>query len=157
MKVLIVFAMLLLTVAQGATKKLPNRVDEIYEFHTEKLDVLSFEDICVSYHQFRDEKKKLEMGRKPNRREHWYILTPEALTQLEGILMEKGITEEEMDMIRAEQIGIGMSIPALIASWGKANKENKSTSASGTRIQHIYTRKGTYVYTRNGLVTSWQQ
>ena len=51
-------------------------------------------------------------------------------------------------------IRVGMSEAALLLSWGKAEKINRSVYSFGVHKQHIYGE--TYIYTKNGFITSWQ-
>jgi len=68
------------------------------------------------------------------------------------------LSENELDLVKNRQVQRGMSLCALYASWGVPNKENRSVGRWGTRIQHVYGARYTraYVYTENGIVTSWQ-
>ena len=84
-----------------------------------------------------------------------------AASYKDEINARKLISDSEWDLARANKISIGMSTCALYASWGKPDKENRSVSGGGVHTQHIFNRgykyiKPTYVYTRNGTVTSWQ-
>lgn len=79
---------------------------------------------------------------------------------LQEIQRRKLLSDNELDLVKNKQIQRGMSTCALYASWGSPDRENSTVSARGTLIQHIYGwRRGasrSYVYTENGLVTSWQ-
>lgn len=84
-----------------------------------------------------------------------------ASTYRDEINARKLIPDSEWELARANKITIGMSTCALYASWGKPDKENRSVSSGSVHTQHIFNRgykyiKPTYVYTRNGTVTSWQ-
>lgn len=58
-------------------------------------------------------------------------------------------------LTRDGKIKLGITKCKLYASWGLPDDENESVGRWGTHIQHIY-GVGTYVYTENGRVTSWQ-
>ena len=58
-------------------------------------------------------------------------------------------------LVRVEKIRIGISECQLYASWGLPRDQNQSVGRWGVHIQHVYSY-GTYVYTENGRVTSWQ-
>lgn len=58
------------------------------------------------------------------------------------------------NLVKEANIQIGMSICNMYAAWGFPEDENRSVGSWGTDIQHVY--GSTYVYTRNGVVTSWQ-
>ncbi|HAF00409.1 MAG TPA: hypothetical protein DCG63_03855 [Methylophilaceae bacterium] len=71
------------------------------------------------------------------------------------------LTEREIAAVNNKEIFIGMTECALYASWGSPKRTNRSVSHDGINIQNIYGdyskySKPTYVYTRNGVVTSWQ-
>jgi len=71
------------------------------------------------------------------------------------------ITKEDVGQISRREIKIGMSEQALIASWGKPTKINKTVGNLGVHKQYIYGsyskyEKPKYVYIDNGKVTSWQ-
>lgn len=61
--------------------------------------------------------------------------------------------DEKRTMV--ETIGIGISSCQLYASWGSPESENRSVGPWGVHTQHVFGSR-TYVYTRNGIVTSWQ-
>ena len=58
-------------------------------------------------------------------------------------------------LVRKGHIKIGVSECQLYASWGMPEDQNRTVGSWGVHIQHIY-GSGTYVYTENGKVTSWQ-
>ena len=51
-------------------------------------------------------------------------------------------------------VRIGMTRCQMLAAWGAPRDENRSVGSWGEDIQHIY--PSAYVYTRNGIVTSYQ-
>lgn len=59
-------------------------------------------------------------------------------------------------LIRSEKIRMGMSECELYASWGFPSSQNRSVGSWGVHVQHVYGNFGSYVYTENGRVTSWQ-
>lgn len=58
-------------------------------------------------------------------------------------------------LTRKERIRMGISECQLFASWGLPEDQNRTVGGWGVHIQHVY-GSGTYVYTENGKVTSWQ-
>lgn len=58
-------------------------------------------------------------------------------------------------LTRKEHIRMGISECQLFASWGLPEDQNRTVGGWGVHIQHVY-GSGTYVYTENGKVTSWQ-
>lgn len=71
------------------------------------------------------------------------------------------ITEKEGDLIQRKQVAIGMSESAMVLSWGKPRRMNRTVNAFGVRKQCVYGQltkrsKPTYVYVENGFITSWQ-
>ena len=61
-----------------------------------------------------------------------------------------------VSLIKDQKIKLGITSCELYASWGEANSINRSVGSFGVHIQHVYSEYGTYVYTENGYVTSWQ-
>lgn len=61
----------------------------------------------------------------------------------------------DQNLIREGKVYIGMSAAAAEASWGKPDRINRSTNASGTREQWVYDG-GNYLYIRNGKITNIQ-
>lgn len=71
------------------------------------------------------------------------------------------LSQSDKDLVAKKQIQRGMSLCAMYASWGAPDHENRSVGSWGTHIQHVYNSglryvRPTYVYTENGVVTSWQ-
>ena len=58
-------------------------------------------------------------------------------------------------LIRKGHIKMGISECQLYASWGMPEDQNRTVGGWGVHIQYVY-GSGTYVYTENGRVTSWQ-
>ena len=56
--------------------------------------------------------------------------------------------------VREGKICLGMTRAAVLLSWGRPERKNKSVSVHGSREQWVY--GGTYVYFVKGVVTSWQ-
>ena len=75
---------------------------------------------------------------------------------------ERGlVTRDEIRLIKAKQIRIGMSESALIASWGQPPRINRSVGSYGVHKQFVYRGSSTYlsrtyVYVGNGKVRGWQ-
>jgi hypothetical protein len=66
----------------------------------------------------------------------------------------KGLSSEDAALVSANRIGLGMSEPALLCSWGNPNSINRSVGAWGVHKQYVY--QNANVYVENGQVTSWQ-
>ncbi|KKK69765.1 hypothetical protein LCGC14_2930760 [marine sediment metagenome] len=67
-------------------------------------------------------------------------------------------TDRELRAIEEKKIFIGMSEPALIASWGLPGDINKSAWKGGSSEQYVYRRgeyKGQYVYIEDNLITGF--
>ena len=60
----------------------------------------------------------------------------------------------DADLIAKRSIAIGMAEKALLCSWGPPTDLNRSVGSWGVHKQYVYS--GTYVYTENGVITSWQ-
>ncbi len=56
----------------------------------------------------------------------------------------------------AQEFKMGESECQLYAAWGFPDSQNRSVGSWGVHTQHVYRDFGTYVYTENGRVTSWQ-
>lgn len=70
----------------------------------------------------------------------------------------EAFTEQEWAWIDAKQLGMGMSVEAMYASWGTPSHQNSTVTRAGRHVQHVYGggAHATYVYTENGRITSWQ-
>ena len=76
------------------------------------------------------------------------------------IQRRKLLAENEQSAVEQGVLRIGMSRCAMLAVQGLPLAENRSTSAAGSYVQHVFNSprggKRVYVYTTNGRVTSWQ-
>jgi hypothetical protein len=109
-----------------------------------KLKEMSKEEFCEFYgNVLRDKHDALyDLGERPD---------AVALVKTEARRRKLSFSDI---LVRKEQISVGNSICQLNAQWGIASQQNRSAGSWGVDIQHVY--GGTYVYTRNGVVTSWQ-
>lgn len=75
-------------------------------------------------------------------------------------LLKKELTRRKIklddSMARKGHIKLGISECQLYASWGEPEDQNQTVGSWGVHTQHVY-GLGSYVYTENGRVTSWQQ
>jgi hypothetical protein len=62
----------------------------------------------------------------------------------------------DKNLVKSEQIQIGINQCTLYASWGYPKSQNRAVGSWGVYIQHVYGDFGPFVYTENGRVTSWQ-
>lgn len=91
-------------------------------------------------------------------------LTPEAQDQLEKHLLKRGITQGEILAIQRNDVFVGMSFYALLASWGRPISVNKTVTGTFEHEQLCYGTSGRYgirnyrafVYTEYGKITSIQ-
>jgi len=58
--------------------------------------------------------------------------------------------------IAARRVALGMNWCEVYAAFGLPNVVNRSVGLYGEHIQFVYRDSGRYVYTENGIVTSWQ-
>lgn len=65
----------------------------------------------------------------------------------------KAFTPTEWRLINRKKFKIGSKATVLACAWGKPDKVNRDVGSWGIRRQWIYGT--TYVYTKNGIVTSW--
>lgn len=99
-------------------------------------------DICVAYGKsLRDEKL------------NEFLSFKEAYKYVNAEAKRRNIKVNQK-LVKEANIQIGMSICSMYAAWGIPQDENRSVGSWGSHIQHIY--GSTYVYTKNGVVTSWQ-
>jgi hypothetical protein len=77
---------------------------------------------------------------------------------LNDVVRERGLlNKRDLDLIPRKSYGTGMSQCGMYIVLGKPESENKSVGSYGVHIQHVYRRYPTkYVYTENGVVTSYQ-
>ena len=59
--------------------------------------------------------------------------------------------------IKAGQVVTGMSTAELRGALGAPHDTNRTVSRSGTHTRHVYGDFGPYIYTRDGVVTRWQE
>jgi hypothetical protein len=136
-------------------------VSDVQSFDVAKLSRLPLETICQDYATYRDSNKRAEGKSRSlmtiERTGLYNLASPEAMTQLEAIMIDKGITPDELEYIRRGEAFIGMSKNALYAAWEKPYKENQTITANTLRIQHVYTYGGRhYAYTQSDIVTALQ-
>jgi hypothetical protein len=73
----------------------------------------------------------------------------------EQCIARSSIAESEVALVKAQKIQLGMSETALLCSWGRPQKVNRTVNASGEHKQYVY-GSNTYVYVENGKIDSWQ-
>jgi hypothetical protein len=66
----------------------------------------------------------------------------------------KTFTTNDLRLVMRREINLGMSQEALLCSWGEPDRRNRTVTVAGEHIQWIYGKS--YVYTENGIVTSYQ-
>lgn len=72
------------------------------------------------------------------------------------------ISAAEWQLINEKSIQVGMSRCAMYAAFGGPDRENSTTSAYGTRVQHVFNSgyryiSPYYIYTENDKVVAWQK
>ena len=75
--------------------------------------------------------------------------------RIEDMRNNPNYTATEKEAIIAGKIFLGMSMDALIESWGKPNDINTSVGSWGAHKQFVYPNY-VYVYVENEKATSWQ-
>ena len=75
----------------------------------------------------------------------------------EKILAKYNFSSQERELFLSKKLWVGMPADALYTILGPG-EQNKTQSARGEKIQHVYKNSDDYryVYTENGIVTSWQ-
>lgn len=87
------------------------------------------------------------------KRKYFFSIQPELkLVKKEAVRRKLKFDDSLVDQGR---IKMGISECQLYASFGLPEDQNRTVGRWGVHIQHIY-GGGTYVYTENGRVTSWQ-
>lgn len=69
--------------------------------------------------------------------------------------LERRFNEREQNAIQARIIFLGMSEAAMLESRGQPIGVNRTVTAAGEHKQYVYPG-GVYIYTEDGVVTSWQ-
>ena len=122
----------LVAIVTGCAAHSPARIGSA---NAEQLSQIPSEKLCLTYELYQTPNAKAELVRR------------------------NAIPEADWPVIDAKKVRIGMSELGLVCSWGYA-KVNSTVNQNGTRNQYVYRKcrdcKATYVYTRNGKVTSWQ-
>lgn len=86
-----------------------------------------------------------------------YVLaswTQPALEPLRALLTERGVSKDDWEKIDANEVAVGMDLLRLFASLGIAHDLSVTTTANGTRTQHVYDEFDQFVYTSNGRVVA---
>ena len=109
-----------------------------------ELRALDFSDFCVQY-------GLTLRGSTPEA--YSLVRKPLQLFDAESKRRRAGI---DKNLVKSEQIQIGINQCTLYASWGYPKSQNRTVGSWGVHIQHVYGDFGPFVYTENGRVTSWQ-
>ena len=63
----------------------------------------------------------------------------------------------DMHLATKGELRVGMHACGLLVAWGKPDvKPNRTTDATGTVVEWVYSNPRRRVYTRDGFITSWQ-
>lgn len=88
---------------------------------------------------------------------------PQGASMVRAEIERRGLIKDPdyWDAISRKGVRVGMPVCVLYAAWGSPDTENRTTTAGGVSIQHVYrggaySSKASYAYTRNGIVTSIQ-
>jgi len=107
------------------------------------LSAMSKEDVCVAYGKALRDSEVEDIGS-----------FPDILKLVKKETARRKIKLDDM-LVRKASIKIGISECQLYASLGMPLDQNRTVGGWGVHIQHVF-GNGTYVYTENGRVTSWQ-
>lgn len=83
------------------------------------------------------------------------LIADEDAEKVKEEFARRKLSIKNKNLVREKEIRIAMSVCEMYASWGYPKKNNRSVGRWGEHIQHIY-GNGTYVYSENGRITSWQ-
>ena len=138
-------------------------------FDIAKLREFDRTTLCLDYYLFRLGNLIDVRGNQHNKILGWNVASPEAMAQLEEVLLEKGISHEEINGIREGRIFVGMSRDALYAAYGEPDAVSEPIFTSSYTLRHVYLRQNylrilgsknrsrtVYVYTKEGVVTRWE-
>jgi hypothetical protein len=120
-------------IALAAVAALSGCAENVYLKNPAELQALTTERLCVSYHARPSEGVRAELtARNVIRAQSWVD-------------------------IDKKEVRIGMTETELVCAWGRAVRVNNTTTAHSVRNQHVYgVNSRSYVYTVDGIVTSWQ-
>jgi hypothetical protein len=90
--------------------------------------------------------RALRQTNQTPRQQHW----------TDAVLAAAQVSTKDHGYIRERRVRIGMSECAVVAALGKPEAANSTHTARGRSTQLVYRQKGMYVYTEDGVVTSWQ-
>lgn len=128
---------------------------QVQHFDHARLAQYTTNQLALDYYNLRNEKWDMiyTMGGYAQA-----SISSEAVVQLENELLRRGISEDELALMRDGRIRVGMSVAGLYGAWGRPTEENRTVSQYGVHIQHVYEsgHRRSYVYTDDGVVTSWQ-
>lgn len=118
--------------ANIATKRAPS-----------ELRALDLSDFCVQY-------GLTQRGNAPDA----YSLVRSLPLLFDAEAKRRGASIDK-NLVKSGRIRIGINQCTLYASWGYPDSQNRTVGSWGVHVQNAY-GIGTYVYTENGRVTSWQ-
>lgn len=99
---------------------------DVEAFDLDHIRTFAAEDLADAYYDYRESNRraagKSRLAMMADTRVY-YLATPEAMAQMEQVLMEKGLTEREIEAARGRRLFISMSRAALFASVGKPYRE----------------------------------
>jgi hypothetical protein len=78
--------------------------------------------------------------------------------QQEEFLAKYDFSPEQKELFLKKKLFVGMPADVLYFVMNGEGEQNKTHTANGDHIQHVYKKETEYhyVYTDNGYVTSWQ-
>jgi hypothetical protein len=82
---------------------------------------------------------------------------PVAVQIQNELIRRKKLTGAQLADIKTHTIRTGMPEHIAICSWGPFSDVNQYGGIYGAHNQFVIGDYGTYIYTENGRVTSWQQ
>jgi len=72
----------------------------------------------------------------------------------EELVKRRAFAPADLQLIAARQFALGMPEDALFCTMGAPDRSSRSVGAWGVDVQYVY--GSTFIYTRNGKITSWQ-
>jgi len=130
-------------------------------------DLIDFKNSLIA-RQERIEAQKSEENLKIKAQQDAENRKLQALKNVEDLKIKKAILEQKKINLNTKygteiankildgRIWLGMTDAMAKDSWGQPNENNRTVGSWGVHEQWVYSRKNTYLYFENGILTSWQ-
>ena len=121
---------------------------------SERVLTMEVSDVCIGYAENRKAKERTKTQQLVA---EWVFSQPAYMPEYEKELNNRGFfTDEELDLIKNRTLKIGAREEILTCLYGRPDAINRSVSQYGVTKQYVFRNYGTYVYTENGVIRSFQ-